>query len=104
MYKGRYTIHNLNEFDLWEVVIYLMVVYDFINIMTQVEEIEVVNDPEPESSITDSDSSLDEIEVEEPESRTKRMLVIRAIFVLLISVLAAFFVNWKPVGFDVNVG
>lgn len=81
-----------------------MVVYDFINIMTQVEEIEVVNDPEPESSITDSDSSLDEIEVEEPESRTKRMLVIRAIFVLLISVLAAFFVNWKPVGFDVNVG
>lgn len=70
----------------------------------KVEEIEVVNDPEPESSITDSDSSLDEIEVEEPESRTKRMLVIRAIFVLLISVLAAFFVNWKPVGFDVNVG
>nr|KAJ0211051.1 hypothetical protein LSAT_V11C400165500 [Lactuca sativa] len=73
-------------------------------ITKQVEEIEVVNDPEPESSITDSDSSLDEIEVEEPESRTKRMLVIRAIFVLLISVLAAFFVNWKPVGFDVNVG
>ncbi|CAI9278715.1 unnamed protein product [Lactuca saligna] len=69
----------------------------------KVEEIEVVNDPEPESSVTDSDSSLDEIEVEEPESRTKRMLVIRAIFVLLISVLAAFFVNWKPVGFDVNV-
>ncbi|KAL4586517.1 hypothetical protein LXL04_011153 [Taraxacum kok-saghyz] len=67
---------------------------------TMCSEIEVLNDPEPESSVTDSDQSLDEIEVEEPESRTKRMLVFRAIFVLLISVFAAFFVNWKPVGFE----
>lgn len=70
----------------------------------KVEEIEVLNDPEPESSVTDSDPSLDEIEEEESRSRTKRMLVFRAIFVLLISVVAAFFVNWKPDGFDVNAG
>ncbi|KAI3796235.1 hypothetical protein L1987_38902 [Smallanthus sonchifolius] len=73
------------------------------------DEIQVLNDasihdPEPESSITDSDPSLDEIELQEPESRSKRMLLFRAIFMLSISVLAAFFINWKPDSFDVNAG
>ncbi|KAI3744257.1 hypothetical protein L1987_57334 [Smallanthus sonchifolius] len=73
------------------------------------EEIQVLNDasihdPEPESSITDSDPSVDEIELQEPESRSKRMLLFRAIFVLSISVLAAFFISWKPDSFDVNAG
>ncbi|KAL9992545.1 putative transcription factor bZIP family [Helianthus debilis subsp. tardiflorus] len=73
------------------------------------EEIQVLNDasihdPEPESSITDSDPNMDDAELEEPESRSKRMLVFRAIFVLTISVLAAFFINLKPDSFDVNVG
>ncbi|KAK1425545.1 hypothetical protein QVD17_20899 [Tagetes erecta] len=73
------------------------------------EEIQVLNDnsiqdPEPESSITDSDPSFDDTELEEPESGTKRMLLVRAIFVLSISVLAAIFINWKPDSFDVNAG
>ncbi|XP_076946783.1 WPP domain-interacting tail-anchored protein 2-like [Bidens hawaiensis] len=72
------------------------------------EEIQVVNDasihdPEPESSITDSDPSLDDEELQEPESRSKKMLLFRAIFVLTLSVLAAFFINLKPDGFDDNV-
>ncbi|KAI7758075.1 hypothetical protein M8C21_033588 [Ambrosia artemisiifolia] len=78
-------------------------------ITKQDEEIQVlsdasIHDPEPESSITDSDPDLDDAELEEPESRSKRMLVFRAIFVLSISVLAAFFINWKPDTFDDNAG
>nr|GEY15218.1 WPP domain-interacting tail-anchored protein 2 [Tanacetum cinerariifolium] len=68
----------------------------------KVDEIRVSDDPEPESSITDSDPSLDEVEYEEPQARTKRMLLFRAIFVLFISMLAANFVNWKQLCFDVN--
>ncbi|XP_035840903.1 WPP domain-interacting tail-anchored protein 2-like isoform X1 [Helianthus annuus] len=75
----------------------------------QDEEIQALNDasihdPEPESSITDSDPNMDDAELEEPQSRSKRMLVFRAIFVLTISVLAAFFINCKPDSFDANVG
>ncbi|KAL8227672.1 hypothetical protein R6Q57_015256 [Mikania cordata] len=73
------------------------------------EEIQVLNDgsiqdPEPESSITDSDPNLDDAELQESESRSKRFLVFKAIFVLIISVLAAFFINWKPDNFDDNAG
>ncbi|XP_071735705.1 WPP domain-interacting tail-anchored protein 2-like isoform X2 [Rutidosis leptorrhynchoides] len=78
--------------------------------LSKIEEIEVlkddssIHDPEPESSITESDTGLDETEPEEEQSGTKRNLLIRTIFVLLISVLAAFFINSKPVGFVVNAG
>ncbi|KAI7754356.1 hypothetical protein M8C21_006044 [Ambrosia artemisiifolia] len=78
-------------------------------ITRQDEEIQVlsdasIHDPEPESSVTDSDTNLDDAEMEEPESRSKRMLLFRAIFVLSILVLAAFFINWKPDTFDDNAG
>ncbi|KAD4982986.1 hypothetical protein E3N88_19657 [Mikania micrantha] len=73
------------------------------------EEIQVLNDgsihdPEPDSSITDSDPNLDDTELQESESRSKIFLVVKAIFVLIISVLAAFFINWKPDNFDDNAG